>query len=243
MRLIKRYNDESIDYMRDCSVRIGTLLGYRNTEDSIRGDKKEGYRGIELETGKVYTGEDLNRINECAGSRIRFATPEMTFKVNASQDMHIRSEVNAFVFCASIDNGPSPYLDEKFGKNKILIKNPKLFAEMVMNQLLSSANEVFSPELNELFDSMLYRISPVKYAEKEPYKSSDIQSSSNQGESIMEDCFIKPPIKDFIAESEFRFMWFPYNYKKQSIICLPETFDDHLDIHIPKIWDSIDEQA
>jgi hypothetical protein len=103
MQIVKRLDDTAFEFLKNGSIRIGSLLYYRSIEDISRKDNFEGQRPVHVQGGDEYptvlTSDEFNTISEHVGSIIRINKKELKINIKGKGKFIIDSDWNIFVFC------------------------------------------------------------------------------------------------------------------------------------------------
>lgn len=232
MRIVKRFNDEAFESLQRGVIRIGSLAYYRkNIESSERLDVTEGPIGalIHSQEGTVeLSGEQLNCVMKEIGVRYRISTK---FKVTLQKGvvLKIDSDVNVFIFCASIDALEDEALSQKFGQNVVEVVDAAGFSKLISAHLHQKVIVEKCLDLKGNADRIGGAYEPVSYREKTPRALHELKGSGVD----MSGVFVKP--RGYEQEREFRFAWIPLWSNNETACDLPVSFK-YIDLEIPEVW-------
>jgi hypothetical protein len=240
MKLVKRLDDTAFEFLKNGSIRVGSLLYYRNIEDESRKDNLEGQPPVHVQGGEesptVLTADEFNSMSEHVGSVFRINKKDLKFNIKGKGKFIIDSDWNVFVFCCSIDAPDQEELHEKFGKNKIEIHDPKMFSHLIALSLNKHVIDGEAVKLQGQADSISHGHRSIIYKDKSALTPQDVENNSNRGVFNLSEAFVKDV--EFEAENEYRFVWFPYDNPSKTMCNLPYGFK-YIDLKIPEIWGAI----
>ena len=226
-------------------IRIGSLLYYRKIEEESRSDRNEGFRSYfiegEKDVGRKIEAGEFNKVAALAGSNIRFNTDRpnpLALQMRGGGKFIFDSDINLFVFCATIEDKPNPSLDKKFGAHKIHIFDLERFKDLVKNELLNHLFQKRSIKLTGNADSVSAGHHKVLYRDKPSINSDDVPEDLEYPSLNMDDVFIKPHGEGFEEEHEYRFCWLPFDNPTGTMCSLPTGFK-FIDLKIPDIKSAI----
>lgn len=215
MYLVKFTDKKFIGYaVSGKSVKIGSILHYRNIEDERFRDEDEGNGSIKLVVDKI-DAKSFNDIMYMDGIKLN---PEWSIKPNGCPIISTKSQYNPLVFSCSLVQGKSEIkkLQDRFQTNgTYYIKTPRNFmfsiAQSIKKYMIEKYKDMDdSPYQYEDFEKL--EIKPVMGQVFYNNKSKDIEvykdniSDFNPKTFDIKSLFSKP--SSFKYEKEFRFMWF-----------------------------------
>ncbi|PCJ25082.1 MAG: hypothetical protein COA96_08025 [SAR86 cluster bacterium] len=226
-------------------VRIGSLLYYRKIEEESRNDRNEGFRSYFIEgkkdVGRKIEAGEFNKVAALAGSNIRFNTDRpnpLALQMRGGGKFTFDSDINLFVFCATIEDEPNPSLNKKFGAHKIHVFDPDRFKDLVRNELLNLILHKRSIKLPGKADSISATHHEVLYRDKPAVNVDDVREDLEHPALNTDDVFIKPQNEGFEEECEYRFCWIPSDNPTGTMCNLPTGFK-FIDLEIPDIKSAI----
>ena len=173
--------EQYADRLVDGYIWIGTLEGYRKSDDPERGDKDEAIHTYH--TGAITgdgTDKNLQTIASRLGAKVSENCKDITFK-----DCIGKTQIkDAFVLCTTkhFDTGRM----EEFRDYCVKIKFPSVFLNLVAQDLYS----LFKMRIGGRVAPVIYREREFKGLEPEPGQIG----------------FVKPPDK-YAHQQEVRFLW------------------------------------
>jgi len=238
MRIFKRLSADAFAAFETGSVRIGSLKYYQTIEDSNRNDSGEGPLAVHIrgrESGTREIGADeFNRVAGAIGSIYRIKDPKLKFVLNGPGALTMQSDINVLVFCASADRSSDEKLDAKFGARVVEIVEPDHFAKSIAGALNQEIQPGGRIDLRGgTADSISFAHRPVEYLGKSP-----IPPEEAVGGFVFNPMDVFKKDLAFQNEAEYRFQWFPYCHKTQTLCSVGIGFR-YIDLQIPEIWSTL----
>jgi hypothetical protein len=240
-KIIKRLSKENFKRILSGNIRIGSLRYYRNIEDENRNDTAEGLipLHIKAENGdRIVKRSEFNKMAFASGSAIRINEDKFKIRMREGVTFTSSSDINAYMFCTTLEEDLNRDLDEKFGGYKIEITNPREFGQVISGKL---AEETFNNKTliaKGVADSFMCGQAKVLYKPKESIDFDTLDKSGNEPSINIDGMFIKPSGQGFEEDKEYRFIWYPSHNPTQTMCSIPMDFE-FVDLHIPEIKDFI----
>jgi hypothetical protein len=235
-KVIKRLNKENFDRMLSGHIRIGSLRYYRNIEDENRKDGSEGLIPLHVKAegeDRIFTGSEFNKISYASGSRIRMKDD---FKIRMKEGVTFRSDsdLNAYMFCTTVEDDKFESLDKKFGDHKIEIFDLREFGRIISRKLEEETFELGCLEAEGEADSITCGQAKVLYMSKESINYDTLNRPGSEPSVNIDGMFIKPSGEGYEEENEYRFVWYPFHNPSRTMCSIGLGFK-YKDLYAPDI--------
>jgi len=201
------------------SVEIETnteLESFMNSNNKYRYNEKTG----KLVLKGQMTKNEYTQLIQCCNTEIDIKAIEILKNKSkkSTGKFYMNSEFNVHVFCAYQQTDESIDSNRKFGDKVFAIKNIKLFSKLIADCLLVQYQSGKLKTTGD-FDSVSFGNLKVIYSDTKSDK--DYVTKSKDGLSVydLNAAFIKPNF--YSPENEYRFIWFPYSRKNDTVARLP----------------------
>lgn len=228
--IFKKVNEEVAKKVKEGFLRIGSLKYYKKIEDRERRDNLEGIPDKKLfGNGRIFTPQEVNKINESVGSVFRI---KKAVQIIGEGAIIIEGDWNIHIFCTSVGDNEIAKSLNKFGSKAFEIINPERFSKIVANVLYEQyKNDLLK---NKEIDTVYYFNKKVEYLDTKDSK--DYIKNDELGLRVVDiqAAFTKPG--SFSDESEHRFIWSPQSKN----LHVPLTYGhEYVDIYIPNLENEI----